>query len=60
MPHRHPTPLVLLIVTGLLAATSGGAVAARLIGTRDVADNSLQSRDVKNRTLHGRDVQTAA
>lgn len=57
MTVRRPTLIVLLIVTALLASAGGGAVAARLIGSRDVADNSLRSVDVRDGTLSGKDVR---
>lgn len=60
MPKCGSTPFVLLIVIALLASAGGGAVAARLMGSRDIADNSLKSVDVKNGTLRGKDVQDGA
>jgi hypothetical protein len=60
VPSRRPTLVALFIATAFLAASGGSAGAARLIGSRDVVDNSLKSIDIKNDTLRGKDIHNGA
>ena len=51
----------LLVGSGLaavvLGAGTGGATAAHLVGSKDIADDSIRSVDLKDGTLAGRDVR---
>lgn len=58
MFKRLSAPLVALSLAAIVMASAGtGAVAQRLIGSKDVADSSLLGTDVKNGTLTGKDVK---
>jgi hypothetical protein len=54
------TRFVLLIVAGLVLASSATAGAAALITGKSVADGSLTSRDIRNSSLKGLDVRDAS
>lgn len=48
---------IAIVTCGLLIAGSAGAVAAKLIGSEEVRDDSLQSVDIKDETLSGTDIR---
>ncbi len=56
MTRPHPILSAVAVATALLLASTGGAVAAKLITGKDVKDNSLASRDIRNKTLQKRDL----
>lgn len=55
---RRPSPALVLAAIAVLGAWGGPAIAAKLVSSRDVRDNSLTSRDIKDRSLTGRDVKS--
>ncbi len=57
---RRPSPALVIALLALAGAWGGPAVAAQLIGSKDVRNNSLTNRDIKDRSLLGRDVKSNA
>jgi hypothetical protein len=55
--HR-PSPALVIALLALVGSWGGPAVAAQLIGSKQVRDESLKSRDIKDRSLLGRDLQS--
>jgi hypothetical protein len=55
---RRPSPAIVIAVLALAGTWGGPAVAAQLIGSREVRDGSLTARDVKDRSLLGRDMKS--
>lgn len=61
MLKRMSTPFAALALAGVVVASaSTGAVAQRLIGSKDVADNSLTGKDVKDSSLTSKDVKNGS
>lgn len=54
---RRPSPSMAVSVMALVVASTGTSYAAGLIGSDDIANNSIQSQDIKNRTVQGKDVK---
>ena len=55
---RRPSPALALAAIAVAGAWGGPAVAAKLIGSRDVRDNSLTTADIRNRSLTGTDLKS--
>ena len=56
MPESPRANAALVVsVVALVSSLTGGAVAAKLITSKDVKDNSLTSIDIKNRSLLAKD-----
>jgi hypothetical protein len=55
---RRPSPALVIALLALAGSWGGPAVAAQLIGSKQVKDNSLTARDVKDRSLRGRDMRS--
>jgi hypothetical protein len=53
-------PVIALVAVVALVAASGGAVAASLITSAQIQDNTIRSRDVRNGTLKLADISSAA
>lgn len=53
-------PVIALVAVVALLAASGGAVAASLITSARIQDNTIRSRDVRNGTLKLADISSAA
>jgi hypothetical protein len=51
--------LVALVVVALFAIGTTGATAARLIGSKDIKDNSVKSRDLRDGTITTQDLDAA-
>ena len=57
---RLPSPALLVAFAALFVASSGTAVAAKLITGKQVANNSIASVDVKNGSLQNKDLSAKA
>ena len=57
---RLPSPALLVAFAALFVASSGTAVAAKLITGKQVANNSIASIDVKNGSLQTKDLSAKA
>lgn len=55
---RRPSPALVLAAIAVVLSVGGSAVAARLVGSRDVRDDSLTTRDIKDRSLTGTDIKS--
>lgn len=55
---RWPSPALVLAAIAVAGAWVGPAVAAKLIGSRDVRNNSLTTADIRDRTLTSRDIKS--
>lgn len=54
---RLSSPALILSFLALLVAMGGTAYAAGLIGSDDIADNSIRGKDVRNGTVRSKDVR---
>ena len=53
--QRLSAPLAAISIVAVVVVSAGtGAVAQRLIGSKDVADNSLSGKDIKKAALRAR------
>lgn len=57
---RLPSPALLVAFAALFVASSGTAVAAKLITGKQIANNSIAGADVKNGSLQGKDLSAKA
>jgi hypothetical protein len=57
---RLPSPALIVALAALFAATSGTAVAAKLITGKQIANNSIAGADVKNGSLQSKDLSADA
>jgi hypothetical protein len=57
---RRPSPALIVALLALAGTWGGPAVAAQLVGSKEVRNDSLRSKDVKDRSLLGRDVKSNA
>jgi len=57
---RLPSPALLVALVALFAATSGTAVAAKLITGKQIANNSITGKDVKTGSLQAGDLSAKA
>lgn len=57
---RLPSPALIIALAALFAATSGTAVAAKLITGKQIANNSIAGADVKNGSLQKKDLSAKA
>jgi hypothetical protein len=55
---RRPSPALLVALLALAGTWGGPAVAAQLIGSKEVRNNSLTAKDIKDRSLLGRDMKS--
>jgi hypothetical protein len=58
--RRLPSPALVVAFAALFAATSGTAVAAKLITGKQIANNSIGGADVKNGSLQAKDLSAKA
>ena len=58
--RRLPSPALIVALAALFAATSGTAVAAKLITGKQIANNSIRGADVKNGSLQAKDLSAKA
>ncbi len=49
--HRSTTTIIAAVVAALLLGLGGTATAAKLIGSKDVKNNSLTGTDIKNGSI---------
>lgn len=56
--RRRPSPALVIAVLALAGTWGGPAVAASLIGSKEIRDNSVRSKDVRDRSLKGADLRS--
>ena len=54
---RRPSPAMVVAVVALISSLTGGAVAATLITSSDIAKNAVKSKHIKNKGVKGKDLK---
>jgi len=57
---RSPSPSMLVAVLALFVALGGSSYAALHVGSRQIANNSVQSVDIRNNSVRGADIRSQA